>query len=187
MSTKVLGFYTSERQEPALNLFALGGGPYTGLNADNISNIFSNIDEYYSTNSLVDYRIIYIKNIYTENVTALNPIVSVVPNFVPYLEFARNTELSNIRFSIFVAPYATTNFIHPPINSKGTFLNTGNNIQSLIDSNSNVANYGPSISIQTSLNKDDFFPLIIRRETTGPLPYLHQYKLNIQVYYGIAT
>jgi len=185
MNNKVIGFYSSKFSEENSIVYSLGGGPDTLLGMDFFP-LFSTINEYKSISGFRDYRIIYIKNLFNENVTVSNPRIFISLDSSKYLDKVSFNTLTKIQLRLFVPDYCKKNFIHPKINKSGFIQETETSLINLINTQKTPLNYGSSINIRTELNRGDFFPIVIERNILGTLPFINKFEIIFNSTFGVA-
>ena len=179
----ILGFYNSEYSEPRYNLRSLGGRPFS-LIVDP-TNVFNEVPEYGSVNVYNDFRVIYIVN----TSTSLSIIESAFLG-IQYDKTAQRAKLTepystSVRVNLFNPPYAFTNYIHPVINSDGTFKDTSIDLKEVIRQEANKVNYGENIIVPDKLQTGEYMPIIVHRIISGPLPYLKDFSFSINAFYAV--
>lgn len=184
-----LGFFTSRYKDPNSSINSLGGEVYSRISEDLLGQIFSPVNEYNSTNRSVDYRVIYVKNISRKQGVIVNsPVVSVDHMYVNKQEVFKLQDLYRVRINLF-APlnYISVNSTHPKIFTNGEFVEQQEFVSDFILENSNPRYYGRSILLdEINLKTNDFFPLILERVITSPVPFVNKFSFKITAKYTIT-
>lgn len=186
-----LGFFTSRYGDLGANLISLGGeiDSYISQNSENFQ-IFNPVNEFNSTNNLVDYRILYIKNISnkqsnSKNLVLQNPVLTVNKEYEKKLEVLRREDVYRISVNLFVPTYLNVNEQHPKIFSNGIFLdNERYAIGNYIFQNTNDRYYGSRVYLdKIILKSNDYFPIVIQRIISGPVPFIKNFSFSISAKY----
>lgn len=181
--SNVLGFYSSEYSEPRANLRSLGGPPFTLIEDPNT--VFNEVPEYGSTNVYEDFRVIYIVNTSPAVVIIESSFLNIEYNWSPHSAKATLPYSSLIRINMFNPTYAFTKYIHPTINSDGTFKGSEVDIKNVIRTEATRVNYGKNIVVPTKIGRGEFFPIILHRIVSGPLPYIRDFSFKIKSFYAV--
>lgn len=184
-----LGFFTSRYKDPNTSVGCLGGEVYSMIVKDTIGEIFSPINEYYSTNTYIDYRVIYIKNIARkQGVIISSPSISVDHIYLKKQEIFRVQDLYRVRVNLF-APisYAGVNYMHPKIFTNGEFIQENKFIGDFTIENTNPRYYGRSILLDSvSLKTNEYYPVVLERVIKGPVPFIKNFSFKLTAKYTVT-
>lgn len=180
---RVLGFYNSEYKEPRNNLQSLGGRPFSYIHDNDY--IFNEVPEFGSTNVFQDFRVVYLVNLSTSVSIIDSAILSVSLEHSYQQEKATMPHLTKIFMRLFIPPYASTNFVHPPINTNGVFKNNTMSIPKVIKESANKRTYSNRVLMPVEIHTGEFFPVVLHRFLSGPLPYLRNYRFTLNALYAV--
>lgn len=181
-----LGFFSSIENEREGKLTSLGGQLAERIDNSGNSLIFNPANEFSSTNSSVDYRVIYIKNISRlENVIVSSPFVYVDHEYLKKREIFGIQDVRRVFINFYVPTYAEKNKLHPKIFSNGQIY-TGQDLRNLIYDNDNTRYYGRKVFLDfLELKFNEFFPLIVERTIYGPVPFVKNFDFKLYSKYSV--
>lgn len=184
-----IGFFSSQYKDENSNVLSLGGGIYSRLVGSTKGEIFSPVNEYDSTNSSIDYRVIYIKNITNkQSLLVTSPTISVEHFYPNKREILNLQDLYRVRLNLFVPTYAYKNQDHDKIYSTGVFVSRNRSINEYIISNTNPRYYGRTVFLDfLSLGINDYFPVIVERIIKGPVPFINNFSFSLSAKYTVTT